>query len=204
MTQENLPEKRPSLQQEIVLFHSAYGLRPAVLQWAQRLRNAGCTVHTPDLYDGDVFSDRMDAIRKIQQLGFDGMLARAQQSVAHLRSDLFYAGFSNGGVCAELLGATRPGACGSILMHAPLPIRDLGWQSWPATVPVQVHFADKDPLRDQRVIDTLAARVRASGATFQQHDYSAPGHLFADPGMPAYDADAAEQMFNHVLEFLRS
>jgi dienelactone hydrolase len=204
MTQENLPEKRPSLQQEIVLFHSAYGLRPAVLQWAQRLRNAGCTVHTPDLYDGDVFSDRMDAIRKIQQLGFDGMLARAQQSVAHLRSDLFYAGFSNGGVCAELLGATRHGAYGSILMHAPLPIRDLGWQSWPATVPVQVHFADKDPLRDQRVIDTLAARVRASGATFQQHDYSAPGHLFADPGMPAYDADAAEQMFNHVLEFLRS
>ncbi|HZI58728.1 MAG TPA: dienelactone hydrolase family protein [Verrucomicrobiae bacterium] len=109
MTQENIPEKPPSLQQEIVLFHSAYGLRPAVLQWAQRLRDAGCIVHTPDLYDGEVFSDRMDAVRKIQQLGFDGMLARAQQSVAHLRSDLFYAGFSNGGACAELLGATRPG-----------------------------------------------------------------------------------------------
>ena len=77
MTEENLPEKRLTLQPEIVLFHSAYGLRPAVLQWAQRLRNEGCTVHTPGLYDGDVFSDRMDAIRKIQQLGFDGILARA-------------------------------------------------------------------------------------------------------------------------------
>ncbi|HZI58729.1 MAG TPA: dienelactone hydrolase family protein [Verrucomicrobiae bacterium] len=67
-----------------------------------------------------------------------------------------------------------------------------------------MHFAEKDPLRDQKVIDALAARLRASGATFQQYDYSAPGHLFADPEMPAYDAAAAEQMFSHVLEFLRS
>lgn len=188
---------------EIVLFHSAYGLRPGVLQWAERLRDAGCTVHTPDLYDGEVFYDRMDAVRKIQELGFDGMLARSQAAVSHLRSDLFYAGFSNGGACAELLAATRPGTRGAILMHAPLPIRDLGWKTWPATVPVQVHFADKDPLRDQKVIDSLASRVRASGAIFEAHDYPAAGHLFADPEMPAYTAGAADLMFQRVLEFLQ-
>lgn len=187
---------------EIVLFHSAYGLRPGVLQWAQRLRDAGCIVHTPDLYDGEVFYDRMDAVRKIQELGFDGMLERSQASVSHLGSELFYAGFSNGGACAELLAATRPGARGAILMHAPLPIRDLGWKTWPATVPVQVHFAEKDPLRDQKGIDSLASRVRASGATFQQYDYAASGHLFADPDAPAYDAAATELMFQRVLEFL--
>lgn len=60
--------------------------------------------------------------------------------------------FSNGGACAELLAATRPGARGAILMHAPLPIRDLGWTAWPATVPVEVHFAEKDPLRNEEVI----------------------------------------------------
>src|SRR5262245_6089604 len=204
MTKEISPDARPALKKEIVLFHSAYGLRPGVLQWAERLRSAGHTVHTPDLYDGEVFSDRMDAVRKIQELGFDGVLARAGDAVSHLRGDLVYAGFSNGGACAELMAATRPGARGAILMHAPLPIRDLGWKAWPATVPVQVHFADKDPLRDQKVIETLAARVRAAGATFQQHDYQAPGHLFADPDMPAYDAGAADLMFNQVLEFLES
>jgi dienelactone hydrolase len=202
MTNETLPGERPVSRKEIVLFHSAYGLRPGVLQWAERLRHAGYTVHTPDLYDGEVFSDRMAAVRKIQELGFDEMLARSQAAVSHLRGDLVYAGFSNGGACAELLAATRPGARGAILMHAPLPIRDLGWKAWPATVPLQVHFAEKDPLRDQKVIDTLAGRVRASGAAFQQHDYPASGHLFADPDMPAYNAAAADLMFQNVVEFL--
>ena len=87
-------------------------------------------------------------------------------------------------------------------MHAPLPIRDLGWKTWPSTVPVQVHFAEKDPLRNEKVIDFLAGRVRASGASFEQHDYLASGHLFADPDMPAYDANAAELMFKRVVEFL--
>src|SRR5262249_46918162 len=63
-------------------------------------------------------------------------------------------------------------------------------------------FAEKDPLRNQKVIDALADRVRDSGATFEQHDYSASGHLFADPDMPVYDAAAADLMFERVVEFL--
>jgi len=204
MTNEVLPGVRPANTQEIVLFHSAYGLRPGVLEWAERLRHIGHRVHTPDLYDGEVFSDRMAAVRKIQELGFDELLARSQAAVSHLRSELVYAGFSNGGACAELVAATRPGARGAILMHAPLPIRDLGWKTWPSTVPVQVHFAEKDPLRNEKVIDALAVRVRASGAGFQQHDYPASGHLFADPDMPAYDATSADLMFERVVEFLKS
>ncbi|HET6200736.1 MAG: dienelactone hydrolase family protein [Candidatus Acidiferrales bacterium] len=204
MKNDTLPEARRPGRPEVVLYHSAYGLRPGVLQWAERLRQCGYTVHTPDLYDGEVFSDRMDAVRKIQELGFDGMLARSQAAVSHLRNDLVYAGFSNGGAYAELLAATRPGARGAILMHAPLPIRDLGWTKWPGTVPVQVHFADKDPLRNEKVIEALAERVRAGDATFEQHIYAAPGHLFADPDMPAYDAAAAALMFQRVLEFLGS
>jgi len=175
-----------------------------VLQWAERLRHAGYTVHTPDLYDGEVFSDRMAAIRKIQELGFNEVLNRSQAAVSHLRHDLVYAGFSNGGACAELLAATRPGARGAILMHAPLPIRDLGWEVWPATVPVQVHFAEQDPLRNEMVIDPMATRVRASGAAFERCDYAASGHLFADPDMPAFNAAAADLMFQRVIDFLES
>jgi dienelactone hydrolase len=204
MTNKTSPEVLPTNRQEIVLFHSAYGLRQGVLQWAERLRHIGHIVHTPDLYDGEVFSDRMAAVRKIQELGFDELLARSRAAVSHLRSDLVYAGFSNGGACAEFVAATRPSARGAILMHAPLPIRDLGWKTWPSTVPVQVHFAEKDPLRNEKVIDALAVRVRASGASFQQYDYPTSGHLFADPDMPAYDAIAAVLMFERVVEFLSS
>src|SRR5262249_53846089 len=146
----------------------------------------------------------MGGVRKIQELGFDGVLERSQAAVSHLRSDLVYAGFSNGGACAELLAATRPGARGAILMHAPLPIRDLGWKSWPATAPVQVHFGQGAPRRDERVIASLASRVRASGAAFEHHDYATSGHLFADSGTPDYDAAAADLMFQRVLDFLKT
>jgi len=173
-----------------------------VLQWADRLRDAGHTVHTPDLYDGDVFEDAGGAIGKIQELGFDGVLARSEAAVADLPEELVYAGFSNGGACAELLAATRPGARGAILIGAPLPIRDLGWKVWPATVPVQVHFAEKDPLRRQQVIDALAARVRDSGASFEEHTYPCSSHHFADPDLPGYSAAASELMLERVLEFL--
>src|SRR6185437_9565409 len=98
---------------EVVVYHSAYGLRPAIIEFADRLRAAGHLVHTPDLYDGEVFSDRNDAIRKIQELGFDKLLDRAAAAVENLPRDLIYAGFSNGGACAELLAATRPGARGA-------------------------------------------------------------------------------------------
>jgi dienelactone hydrolase len=65
--------------QEVVVFHSALGLRPALLRWAVRLRAAGHVVHTPDLYDGEVFSDRGAAADKMQQLGFDEILDRSIQ-----------------------------------------------------------------------------------------------------------------------------
>jgi dienelactone hydrolase len=188
--------------QEIVIFHSALGLRPALLRWAVRLRAAGHVVHTPDLYDGEVFNDRGAAAAKFMQLGFDEILDRSRRAVVDLPNAVVYAGFSNGGACAELLAATRPGAHGAILLHAPLPIRSLGWESWPATCPVQVHFAEKDPLRQQPVIDALAARVRGVGARFEQHDYAGAGHHFSDPDWPGYSAEASEEMFQHVCIFL--
>ena len=37
---------------DLVLFHSGYGLRPAVRAAAERIRALGWRVHTPDLYRG--------------------------------------------------------------------------------------------------------------------------------------------------------
>lgn len=190
--------------QHIVLFHSAYGLRPAVISFADSLRARGHVVYTPDLYNGETFDNRTDAARKFQELGLDGLLDCARAAVQHLPETLVYAGFSNGGACAELLAASRRGARAAVLMHAPLMLRDLGWHEWPARVPVQVHFALKDPIRAEQPIQQLRRKVELSGSSFELHDYDAPGHLFADPGFPAYSASAAEQMKTRVLSFLDS
>ena len=48
----------------IVLFHSVLGLRPAIQDWAERLREKGHRVHTPDLYgDETAFVEMDDAVR---------------------------------------------------------------------------------------------------------------------------------------------
>jgi dienelactone hydrolase len=197
------PPDRDLARIEVVLFHSAYGLTPGVRRWADRLRAVGYAAHTPDLYDGDVFEDRLAAAAKVQELGFDGLIARSREAVAGLPAGLVYAGFSNGGALAESLAATRSGARGALLLHAPLPIRDLGWSTWPRSVPVQVHFAERDPLRSPAVVDALAARVRSSGAAFEGILYPGAGHLFAEPGRREYDPAAAELMFGRALDFLR-
>ena len=55
---------------EIVLFHSALGLRPGVTAAADRLCAAGDKVHTPDYYEGEVFDDLDEGLRKCDALGY--------------------------------------------------------------------------------------------------------------------------------------
>lgn len=189
---------------EIVLFHSVLGLRPGVLRWAERLRAEGHVVHTPDLYDGEVFDDYEAGFAKLEAIGGIGVImARTHAAVAHLPEDVVYAGFSNGGGSAELLALTRPGARGAVLMHAALPVEAFGTEAWPVGVPVQVHYAEHDPFREQEALDALAGAARASGAPYEAWDYPGDGHLFADPDLPEFEATNAELMFGRVLDFLR-
>ena len=66
---------------EVVVFHSALGLRPAVLDWAERLRTEGHTVHTPDLFDGEVFDSLEAGARKRDEVGVPELMRRATESV---------------------------------------------------------------------------------------------------------------------------
>jgi dienelactone hydrolase len=186
----------------ILLFHSLLGLRPGVVAWADQLRALGHIVHTPDLYDGRWFDSSAEAAAGIKHIGFDGVLERAAAAAADLPHELVYAGFSNGGACAELLAAARPGAKGAILIHAPLPIKPLGWTDWPPSVPVAVHFNRRDPLRDPTTIEQFAAKVRAAGAPCEEYLYEGRGHLFADPDLPHYNQADAALMLDRVSAFV--
>jgi len=189
---------------EIVLFHSVLGPRAGVTDAAERMRVAGHTVHTPDLYRGEARFDEYDpAIAYEHTIGYRELLRRAEADVAHLPRELVYMGFSAGGLPAEWLAATRPGALACVLLHAALPLSPLGLDAWPATVPVQAHFMRADPFREQAEIDGMAADVRAAGARFELFEYDGPGHLFTDPSLPAdYDHAASELLWTRVLELL--
>jgi dienelactone hydrolase len=187
--------------EEIVLFHSALGLRPAVQQFADRLREAGHTVHTPDSYDGEVFDNLDDGIAKRDSIGMQELIQRAQAAVADLPTGIVYAGFSLGAAPAEMLAATRPGARAAILMHSALGLADIGVDSWPR-VPVQMHYARNDPLADVKEAEELEAAARNAGVTAELHVYEGDGHLFQDAGTVDYDADAAQLMTERVVAFL--
>ena len=189
---------------DIVVFHSVLGPRAGVTDAADRLRAAGHTVHTPDLDRGEARFDEYDpAIAYEHGIGYRELLRRAAADVAPLPPSLVYMGFSAGGAPAEWLAATRPGALACILLHAALPLRVMELETWPATVPAQLHFMRDDPFRDQAEIDGMAADVRAAGAPFVLFEYAGAGHLFTDPSLPAeYDSAATETLWDRVLALL--
>lgn len=189
---------------DIVLFHSVLGVRPSVTDTAEQWRRAGHTVHVPDLYRGEVFDDYREAFAALESMGgVPELVRRTEEAVAGLPAEVVYAGFSNGGLSAEMLAATRPGARGLLLAHAAAPPQAVGASGWTAQVPVQVHYAKTDPFRDQQALDDFAAAVRGSGAAYEFHEYPVEGHLFGDAGLPdEYDAEAAESMSRRMLAFL--
>jgi dienelactone hydrolase len=190
--------------QEIVLFHSALGLRPAVRGFADRLRAAGHVVHTPDLFEGAVFDSLDEGILRRDEIGMETLIGRAQAAVAELPGELVYAGSSMGSAAAELLAATRPGARAAVLMHGAFDPGAFGLGPWLSGVPLQVHHAIHDPDAEVGEIRALEAAVRAVGAPVTVFAYEAGGHLFEDGAWEGHDARSAALMPERVLAFLAS
>jgi dienelactone hydrolase len=161
---------------EVVMFHSVLGLRPGVLGAAERLRAAGHTVHTPDLFEGEVFDDLDDGMRKEETLGYREIARRAEETLAGLPAGLVFVGFSMGVAHAEQLTASRPGALGAVLMHGAVPVEALtehfGIERWPEGVPVQVHYATDNPwVEAEQEVAPLGEdlrRARVPGATIRR------------------------------------
>jgi len=129
---------------EVVLFHHALGLTPGIISFADELRRAGHTVHTPDLYEDRTFDSLGEGLRYAQRIGFGEIIERVVRAVEALPAELVYAGFSLGVLPAQKLAQTRPGARGALLFYSCVPVSEFG-SAWPEGVPVQVHGMDADP-----------------------------------------------------------
>lgn len=188
---------------EVVLFHHVHGLTEGVKAFADILRAAGHTVHTPDLYEDRVFEPMEEGFAFAQQIGFGALMERGVAAAVDLGPDLVYAGFSLGVMPAQRLAQTRPGAKGALLFHSCLPVSEFG-ESWPAGVLVQVHGMDADPFFAlEGDLDAARALVDSTSSA-ELFVYPGDQHLFADSSLPAYRRDAAELMTQRVLDFLAS
>ena len=186
---------------EVVLFHHAQGLTPGVVAYADELRRAGHTIHTPDLFEGRTFGTVEEGVAHAKEVGFGEVTERGVRAVEGLPAGLVYAGFSLGVLPAQVLAQTRTGARGALLFHACFPVSEFG-PSWPEGVPVQVHAMDADPFFvGEGDIDAARALVKEAN---QGELFVYPGnqHLFADDSLTSYVPEAASLLERRVLEFL--
>jgi dienelactone hydrolase len=188
----------------MVLFHHAQGLTPGVVAFADALRRAGHTVHTPDLFEGRTFATIDEGMRHAEQIGFPGeVIGRGARAVEGLPAELVYAGFSLGVLPAQKLAQTRPGARGALLFYSCVPVSEFG-SAWPDGVPVQVHGMDADPIFAGEGDIDAARELVEQAKDAELFLYPGDQHFFADSSLPSYDADATALLIQRVLDFLRA
>jgi len=186
---------------EVVLFHHVQGLTAGVIEFAERLRSGGHTVHTPDLFDGRTFGEIDQGMSYVREHGFAEVISHGERLVESLSARLVYAGFSLGVGPAQKLVQTRPGARGALFFHAALPASEFG-TPWPRGVPLQIHAMDADPFFvGEGDIDAARALLEEVEEA-EMFLYPGDQHLFADSSLPSYDAEATDLLVERVLSFL--
>ena len=185
----------------ILLFHHVQGLTPGVTAFANTLRAAGHSVHTPDLLDGHQFASIPDGLAYLQQLGFGTVIARGTEAAgAHPEVDVVI-GMSMGVLPAQYLAQTRAGMRGAVFLRGAVPVSEFS-PVWPRQVAVQVHAMEADP-EFVASGDIEAARdIVAQAERGEMFLYPGSAHLFTDNSLADYDAAAAALVTERVLGFL--
>jgi dienelactone hydrolase len=185
---------------DVLLFHHAQGQTPGFHAFADELRQAGHTVHTPDLFDGRTFGSIEEGIAHAEEVGFPDLIERGVREADGLPNALVYGGFSLGVLPAQKLTQTRPGARGGLFFYSFVPVEEFG--SWPAGVAAQIHGMDADPyFAGEGDIDAARALVE-SNPDAELYVYSGDQHYFADSSLAGYDEAATKLLTERVLEFL--
>ena len=182
---------------EVVVFHHAQGLTAGVLAFADRLRAAGHTVHTPDLFAGRTFDDLADGLEFADDTGFDVLVERAWDAVGELPHDVVLLGMSLGVLPAQAVAQTMDGVRGAVLLHGCIPPEEFE-RPWPAGLPGQVHVMADDELGDVDVARELAAHV----PDVELFTYPGDAHLFTDASLPDHDPQATAEVVERVLALL--
>lgn len=186
----------------IMLFHSTYGLRPAVEAAADRLRAAGHEVWTPDLFEGRTFDSVEESSEYREATGKDELVKRAVLAAApYSERGLVYAGFSFGAATAQTLALGDAKAKGLLLLHG---TSDIAEGATAEDLPVQLHVAEPDPFETDDWLTAWYLRMGRTGADVEVYRYPGAGHLYTDPDLPDYDEEAAEATWRVALGFLET
>ena len=188
---------------EILLFHHAQGQTPGFLEFAERWRAAGHTVHTPDLYDGRTASDPEQAEALMEAMDSAKTGAKLDAAIADLRErtgggPVGGLGFSMGGF-RVLLQATTGAFDAVAVYYAALDAE----QAASIHCPVLLHLAERDEFDPPEVFDQFVAGLRAAGTPVEAHRWPGTEHSFANADVALYAPTQAAEAWPITIRFLR-
>lgn len=185
---------------EVLFFHHLQGLTPGFVALADAIRQAGHTVHTPDLFDGRTFDTLEAGMAYVKGLDHDPS-ERGVRLADELPAELVYAGVSFGVMAAQQLAQTRPGARGALFLEGAAP-PDYFAPAWPANLPVQFHGMADDPVFVGEGDVEFARAIVGQAKQGELFLYPGDRHLFVDAGLPTHDAEATALVRARILDFL--
>ncbi|HEY3736000.1 MAG TPA: dienelactone hydrolase family protein [Jatrophihabitans sp.] len=183
---------------DVVLFHHIQGVTPGIVAFADELRAAGHTVHTPDLFDGRTFASIEEGMEFVDQQQWQSWLERGIAAADALPGNAVYSGFSFGVTSAQKLAMTREDARGALLFESFIPPEWFG--EWTPSIPVQIHGKEDDEFFAEEL--PAARAFAAANPGVELHTYTGSEHLFADRSLASYDSEAASLLIGHVLDYL--
>jgi len=186
---------------DVLLFHHSLGQTPAFEWFADRLRGAGHSVTTPDLFEGRTFETIDAGMGNVESIGFEHLIERGVRSADASPSAVVYVGISMGVLSAQKLAQTKPGALGAVFISSCVPTEYFS-DGWPSSVPVRIYGMDADPIFvDEGDIDA-ARQIVATAPDAELITYPGHEHLLVQVTPPASDDAAANAVVAAVLAFL--
>ena len=189
---------------EVLLFHHAQGQTEGFMAFADELRQAGHTVHTPDLFDGRTFGTIDEGMAHVgrARLRRDHRPRRAGRERVWATSSSTPA--SRSASCRRRSSRRRAGARAGRCSSTPAcrcpssgrrgrptcRCRSTGWTADPFFV-------------DEGDIDA-AREIVESTENGELYLYPGDQHYFADSSLPSYDAGATALLTRRVLDFLQT
>ena len=192
----------------VIVLQEYWGLVPHIKDVADRFAAEGFVALAPDLYHGKSAAHPDEAVRLMMAMNIGQTEKDLRGATAVLKSKaspakLGAVGFCLGGSLALFASTLNPdfGACVTFY-GANQSIKP---DFTKLNCPVLGLFGETDGYIDGKVVDTLAADIKAAGGKSAFHTYPGVGHAFFNDSRPeAYDKSAAQDAWTRTLAFLRA
>jgi carboxymethylenebutenolidase len=187
----------------IVVIQEWWGLNQQIKGVAGRMAEIGYRTLVPDLYRGKVTLDAAEAAHFMGDLDFkDAATQDIRGAVQYLKSDTRKTGvigFCMGGVLSVLSAVFVKEADAAVSWYG-LPPEE-GADVSTIKIPIQGHFALKDPYFTPAQVDRLEAQLKKGHVAYEIYRYQAD-HAFGNETGVRYDPEAAKLAWQRSVDFL--